>query len=330
MGNYLRIIISVIFLGLFFFLFREKLPEMMRVIWMADKHYLAVGLISSVVACGIMGVRLKSIVSALKLKFTFKDSVAVTFVGYFFNNFLPTAVGGDLVKTYCLMRKTSDKTMSVAAIFSDRLYGLLMFLTIPSLTVVFVRHTLDIAIVRAVYFALGCGIVCIVSIIFYPKIAKLRQLQALSNRFKIVRAIIRIYESLNLIAAKPQTALLVCGLSLAGQLLSIGSIYWIIKALIPSIEFGIIAYLLMVVPIVNLISMIPSLGGLGVREVGFVTFLTQIMNKEEALAVAAIFFSYLLFLSLIGGIIYVFRQDMHFDFSFMKKPKISKSVRGVA
>ncbi|MCA9395971.1 MAG: flippase-like domain-containing protein [Candidatus Omnitrophica bacterium] len=326
MGNLIRILISLAFLGIFAYVSKDSIPEVLNAVRDANHLYLAIGVGSYILACFAMGFRLKAITKALSLRFSAFDSVCVTFIGYFFNNFLPTAVGGDIIKTYCLIRKTGDKTLSIASVLADRLYGLLMFLLIPSLAVVFMRNQLPDGIVYMVYCALAGGVVCVISIFFYGKISQSRWVSGLKNRPGIFASLIRIYESVYRVAVHPVSAVKVCCFSIIGQLLSISSVYWIIKSLMSVDGMGLPGYLLMAVPIVNLLSMIPSINGLGVREVGYVYFLTKLMSQELALTVALIFFSYLLVLSLIGAVIYMLRSDMHFDFSFLKRQKTPESM----
>ena len=49
------------------------------------------------------------------------------YIGFFFNNFLPSAVGGDLMCAYLASRRTGKGLESFAGIFIDRMVG---FLTI--------------------------------------------------------------------------------------------------------------------------------------------------------------------------------------------------------
>src|SRR5207249_5211049 len=51
-----------------------------------------------------------------------------TFVGLFFGNFLPSNVGGDVVRAYDLARFTERKAVSSASVVVDRLTGLMVFI----------------------------------------------------------------------------------------------------------------------------------------------------------------------------------------------------------
>jgi uncharacterized membrane protein YbhN (UPF0104 family) len=59
------------------------------------------------------------------VKITFSRSTALTFTGLFANNFLPTTIGGDVVRLAGAMQLGYDRAVCVASIAADRLMGAL-------------------------------------------------------------------------------------------------------------------------------------------------------------------------------------------------------------
>ncbi len=57
------------------------------------------------------------------VKIPFARSLALTFTGLFANNFLPTTIGGDVVKVAGAMQLGYDRAVCVASIAADRLMG---------------------------------------------------------------------------------------------------------------------------------------------------------------------------------------------------------------
>jgi len=55
-------------------------------------------------------------------------------VGYFFNNFLPSNVGGDLVRGYELGTFTGNKSEAMASVFMERLTGLIVLVVIATIS----------------------------------------------------------------------------------------------------------------------------------------------------------------------------------------------------
>lgn len=66
------------------------------------------------------------------IKIPFKDSLALTFMGLFAGNFLPTTIGGDVVRLMGIMQMGFDRAVSLASIAADRLIGMAgMAMTVP-------------------------------------------------------------------------------------------------------------------------------------------------------------------------------------------------------
>ena len=74
------------------------------------------------VSCTAMRWRLLMMVQQIVLD---KPSVIrLTFLGEFFNHFLPGSVGGDAVKAYYVMRRTGRKGATLVSVFANRFVGL--------------------------------------------------------------------------------------------------------------------------------------------------------------------------------------------------------------
>ena len=66
------------------------------------------------------------------MKIPFQKTVAVTFMGLFSSNFLPTTVGGDVVRLIVIIQLGVDRAVGLASLAVDRLVGMLgMMLLLP-------------------------------------------------------------------------------------------------------------------------------------------------------------------------------------------------------
>src|ERR1700690_2869306 len=66
------------------------------------------------------------------VKIAFSDALALTFTGLFSSNFLPTTIGGDVVRLAGAMQMGYDRAVSLASLVADRLIGALaMIFTLP-------------------------------------------------------------------------------------------------------------------------------------------------------------------------------------------------------
>jgi uncharacterized membrane protein YbhN (UPF0104 family) len=62
----------------------------------------------------------------------FRDSALMTFTGLFASNFLPTTIGGDVLRLAAAMQMGFDRAVCLASIAADRLIGMLgMFMVAP-------------------------------------------------------------------------------------------------------------------------------------------------------------------------------------------------------
>ena len=66
------------------------------------------------------------------VRISFSDALALTFTGLFSNNFLPTTIGGDVVRLAGAIQLGYDRAVSLASLVADRLVGALaMVFTLP-------------------------------------------------------------------------------------------------------------------------------------------------------------------------------------------------------
>ncbi len=87
------------------------------------------------------------------VKTSIGQAAALTFTGLFANNFLPTTIGGDVVRLAGAMQLGYDRAVSLASLAADRLIGMLgMIFTLP-LGLVPTLNTLGHGVGQAVAFA---------------------------------------------------------------------------------------------------------------------------------------------------------------------------------
>ena len=72
----------------------------------------------------ISAVRWRLLLGVQGIHISFLESLRLTYIGWFFNNWMPGATGGDLVKAYYIARQTQQKTEAVTVVFLDRIIGL--------------------------------------------------------------------------------------------------------------------------------------------------------------------------------------------------------------
>jgi uncharacterized membrane protein YbhN (UPF0104 family) len=120
--------------------------------------------------------------------------------------------------------------------------------------------------------------------------------------FKIEPAAKRIYKVLNDFRHFKQESLIVFVIAFLGQLLVITVAFIIAKGLNIDLPYSIF---LIFMPIVGAASMIPSLGGTGPREGAFILLFSKLTSDAQAGALALIWLTYFICLSMAGGLVYL-------------------------
>ena len=308
----LRAGISLIFLVLLYWMVRDDIPVILQTLKNMNHGLAALATVIFILAAGVMAIRLRLIFAVKGARITLVDASNLTFVGYFFNNFLPTSVGGDIVKAMCAARITKNTVASVTSVLMDRIFGLFTFILIPSVSLLFFMRDINNRWVPVIVYGLLAASLLCFFLIFNRSVArKFNFIETILNRFKLGKKIREIYNGLNDFKNHKQVVFFAMALSVIGQSISIIVLYLLGRALGSSTS---LIYFFLLVPVVHLVSMLPSLNGLGIREGAYTYFLAPYMGKEAAFALGILWLGLLILLSIIGGVIYLIRHDYHIQF----------------
>lgn len=311
----LRILVSAAFLGFFAWSFRGNYEGVAMALRGTDWIALGVGFLLILTSGVLMGWRLRLVFKAQGLKLSFRDAIQLNFIGLFFNNFLPSAVGGDLVKAYCASLQTGKKVETFSACLMDRILGLFMFILVPALAVLFLLKELDSRVPFLVAGLLGAACAGLWLIFNKHHVSRLTFLTSALKKIPGMNHLGSLYHAMHELTRDKWLVVRICIVAGAGQFLTFWSTGWIITALGSSVALH---QLLIRTPMVHLFGMLPSFGGLGLREKGFEYFFKSVIGQEYAGALAILYLFYLVLLSLIGGIVYALRHDYHFNFKNLK------------
>jgi len=299
-------------MGFFAYLIHDEVPKIAGTLKEAHAGYILMGFLIIFLGTLAVAKRLQLVFGVHEERLPTRETLSLTFVGFFFNNFLPTAIGGDIVKAYCASRVIREKLNAVTCIFMDRFFGLLIFIMIPSVTVLFLMRRFDPAVPATVFTILAIAILSTAFIFSRRASRPFRHLLKRFERYRFMGKLKKVYEDLHVFRSHKRVIATVCLLSLLWQLVTMTAIYLFIRALGGDIA---VIYLFLLMPIVHLMAMIPSVNGLGVREMGFLYFFQDSIGSERATALAILYLFVLILLGLTGGLVYLVRQDYHFRFS---------------
>ncbi len=215
------------------------------------------------------------------------EFVRLYFIGAFFNNFLPTSVGGDVVKAFKLAGSTGKKVDAVSSVFMERLTGVLVLALISWGGFLYYFWP------RSVLVSLGLLAAGVMGIGLSPKLAKLHPLLE------------KFYNSV--LSYRNERAVLKKALwtSFVVQVFAITTQYLVLVALGIKVSY---LYCLFVVPIITVASMAPlSINGLGIQDGLYVFFFERAsVMPTEVLAASFVYHTLRLASSLVGGFLYLF------------------------
>lgn len=280
----------------------EQTAEVLR---SANLNYIVLAGIIFFAMNGILLYRWMVFIRALDLTTTTGNVVLHFFYGAFGNLFLPTAIGGDILKAVGLCKNSTQKPKVIASIILDRISGFasIAIVAVTGFTVGYTYIDDKVLIVPIILMGAGCLTVAVILLneriyslfcrIFdwFPKFK--------NSMMKLHYDIALLKESDNY-KAGIKAILLSC----LSQVVFAWIFYLTARGLQQEIP---IIYFLIFIPIICVISAFPSIGGLGVRELG-AAYLFGRIGVESGIAVSLtlINFLFMVLVGLIGGILYVY------------------------
>jgi len=227
-------------------------------------------------------------------------------VATLFNNILPTATGGDLIRSFYIYRHNRDAVCAVSPIVTERVIGLVVLLAI---NVAAIYLTDSIAIVSKTLWStltlILAGAITALALIALPATYwPLHRILERLARFRVIGFILRMGEATHGYLKRPATLLIIILYSATAQLLAVLVYYILAMGLGVDISIQII---LVVIPLAFMAAALPiSIGGMGVRELTTVGLLMRFgIAENDAAAVALFFIPVLLLASLPGFYIYL-------------------------
>ena len=243
-----------------------------------------------------------------------KASVAYLFESYmvsgFFNNLLPSIIGGDAVRAYDSWRVGTGKTGAVAVIFVDRFLGLVALLLF-AIAAMFVSGQLTAHIpFLHLWMLLGTTVMLLILwLVFMPSQGIWKKIETINFPFaKIIPKFIKkMMDAFLAFKGKKDTLSSTFGLSLLLQTNVVIHFYLIAKALDFPVPF---AHFFLIIPLAIFIMMLPvSINAIGIRENIFAFFFASYgVSKPEAVAFAWLVYALIIFMGLLGGITYALRK----------------------
>ncbi len=301
--NLLKIIVSV---GLLVFIFSKlDVSAFFRVVYQAHPGWLAAGLAMMLVGVVIRAWRWQILLDAIDTHVSLVELTNIYFIGFLFNNLLPSGLGGDAMRMVELNRHSQRRADAVTSVVVDRFLGLSALQAIALLALLYDWHAVPVGVAYFTVAVFAGGLVAGYLLINRALYQALRQNIGLFRRLTDIRAIGSLFESFQRypLAALGRAYLvaLLFNVSLIAMNVFIG------LALGASAR---LAHYAVFVPITSLVLVLPiSFAGLGVREEAYRQLFGQVgVPPEIAVAISLMVYVFgNICTGLIGGVIYLFR-----------------------
>jgi uncharacterized protein (TIRG00374 family) len=250
----------------------------------ADPLWLVVALVLGGAVIPLVAVRWQLLTEAISEPVSRRDAMSITMIGWFFNQTLPSTIGGDAVRIFLAYRTGIRKIGAIHGILLDRLMGLFVVLAMTTIFLVPLLSGLTGEFQKwflITFIVAGYSAYSMLILISGGFAERLESIQL----WRLVRALSQDARR-TLLTWSPGGVVLV--LSVILQIVQIASVYAIAVALGIEVSF---AAIMIALPAVLLISSLPvSLAGWGVREQSMVLTLGAMGTAStDAVAISVVF-----------------------------------------
>jgi uncharacterized protein (TIRG00374 family) len=232
-------------------------------------------------------------------------------VATFFNNFLPSNIGGDVVRIRDSAKFVGSKTLAATVVLVDRIVGLLGLVFVAAIGATVAARMSDAIgpLGPGLLWAAFAGALAVaLPLLFLPHSVGfvLRPLRALHQEW-VGERIERLTAGLTKFRDAPKSIAACFGGAIVVQGVFMGFYWSIAHALGLSVP---VAHLAILVPISFVVQMLPlSVNGWGVREQTFVLYLTRLgLPAESALAMSFLGAALIMIFSTSGAAAYLSRR----------------------
>jgi uncharacterized protein (TIRG00374 family) len=236
-------------------------------------------------------------------------------IGIFFNNFLPSTVGGDVYRAYDTAEYVGSKTESMTIVVVERLTGMfalgvfalfalvLGFSYVGNISIIWLALGGLFIAFLGFFAAMNHAVAKTIKLFFeHPEMIKIGFLRKVQAKLK------QIYDALTVYKRNRRVMVVAFLFALLLQVNVIVHYYFIAYALNLPVP---LLYFFLIIPVVTVVLMVPIfINGIGGREAAYILLLGQFgVTQSEAIAFSWIAFGMILVQGIAGGIVYALRKN---------------------
>jgi len=311
----LRVVISLgLIIFLLSFLNLGRILEITSRIWKDQPAYIPLILVGGFLFVLLEAFRLRQILRIQGMNISLLRLVRYCFIGIFFNNFMPTTIGGDVAKGFYIGRQSGKKAEPFVALVVVRLIGGICLTVVALIALILGFHLLPEKnrITASIMVALlVIGLTFILFFLTRRKLASKFLVILRPFKSKVLRKnVIKVYRLFHGHQHFPLQISLATMATFGIELLIIAINYMVARGLGYD-TVGFRSFLLLI-PLIAVVTLLPSLNGLGVREGAYIYFFgsPEMLGQDGAGALSLIMLVMLIFLGLAGGVVFAFSGSL--------------------
>ena len=265
-----------------------------------DPRWIALALALLAIQVAFLAMRWRKIAAACGASLTFTLALQLSFIATFFNQVLPSTVGGDGARIWLFARKGTGWARATYSVLIDRIVGVFALAIIVIACLPWTFELIHDPVARAVLLIIGCGAVAGTAMFIIVGTRFRRTL----DRWTLTRHLSAVSRIAATLCTSLQSISVVFACSIAIHLLTIAAAWCCIKAIAASVTF---LQLLFLIPPVLLISTIPiSIAGWGVRESSMIAaFAFAGLAQSDGLTLSILYGATSFVIGVAGGIVWV-------------------------
>jgi len=287
----------------------EKRAQMVQALRHAQYHWVAIGILAYIVVEIAAAFRWHVLLKVQRIHLSLPRLSGLFLIGMFYNQFLPGGTGGDIIKSYFLVKETPDKRAgALLAVVFDRFIGLVALVTITgaliSLRFDFLSQTPETRRLLWVLLALlGASILALLSTFV---ITGFKLFHLLPKKFPGREKLIEIAAAYHLYARHWRATFVAFAASVVAHLATFATFLcaaYALGARVPLVNF------FAIMPVERTISALPiSFAGIGLREKVLQIMLHGLCGVPEgtAILIGSLSFLIILICCIPGAIVYFF------------------------
>lgn len=231
-------------------------------------------------------------------------AIRLVLIGQFFNQILPTSVGGDAVRAWLMSREKVPLGRAVISIVCDRVVALVVLTVIAAATLPLLSSE-GLYVPLLEHLAVGALTLTALGLIFLLLVGE--KIANIFHDLRLLRPVGVLIRNLRIVLFASDKSIVILGLALLVQVIMVMVI--LVCAMAIGIHLGVIHMLLL--PSILLISMIPiSFAGWGVREGAMVVVLGFAgISAPQALAISLLFGLTQMAIGVPGGVLWLLRRS---------------------